>query len=168
MKITEALRYIKRQTRVLERNKERIGLWGSHLDTVDPSYDIKTLIQSSRDIVLSISRIKVQLHKTNLQSIKELDLGEEFYKRFDRLKHIKPDKSIDFLITARSYGLPQIIDTLNKQRRYEKTHYDPKDAKVVTHYDPKERDQTIDGLENDMEVIDAILDEINTKVDLLN
>jgi hypothetical protein len=154
--ILQALKKIKHLDRKIEVNQERIKKWCSYIDPMDtpPQYDTNKLIQSVNDMLKEKARIRHALHRTNaLHTVK--------YKG----KKI----TVDDLLIMSTLTIPSMIHTLKLQRRKEKPYRMTKDdleQKVILQYDPKERDRTVDGLENDLMEMDAILDEINITTDI--
>lgn len=154
MKVLEGLKKIKHLDRKIEKNRSRIRAWCSHLDNVEPQYDLEKLLQSTSDMILKRDHIRHMLHSTNINTTVEW-----------RTKTY----TVDELIMLRTVTLPAQISTLKLLRRHEKDRYEVNDfpeARVVTHFDPKIRDKEIDKHELHLEELDTLLDQLNITTDL--
>ena len=152
MTVLQALKKIKHLTRKLEKNRQRMVRWASHLETEEPMYDWKKLMQSCQDITKEIARLRHALHQTNIS--KTVDFDGRVY-------------TIDELIGLRTTVLPQLIVLWKSLRRREKNYHDPKEVNVVTHFDFRERDTEIDKLEDQLDDVDAILDHVNIETEIV-
>ena len=152
MTVLQALKKIKHLSRKLEKNRQRMVRWASHLETEEPLYDWSKLMQSCQDLVKEIAKLRHSLHLTNIS--KTVDWDGRAY-------------TIDELIGMRTTVLPQRIVLWKSLRRREKNYHDPKEVNVITHFDYKQRDMEIDKLEDQLDEVDAILDHVNIETEVL-
>lgn len=154
--ILQALKKIKHLDRKIEKNKERVAKWCSYIDPLEatsPQYETKKLIQSVNDMLTERGTLRHALHTTNALHVVEYN-G----------KHL----TVDELLILVTVTIPAKIEVLKLQRRKEKPYglKDIEKHEVILQYDPGERDRAIDGFENDLAEIDALLDEINISTDV--
>ena len=151
--ILQVLKKIKHLDRKIEKNQERIKKCASYVSPEEekPLYDPMKLIQSVKDMIIEVSKLKHNLHYTNATTI---------------IKYKNEDMTIDMLLLLRTVTMPLLIEThklLKKKSitsRYGDNQYE-KGSKVIKLYDPREKDMTIDKLEDELVNIDSIIDEIN-------
>ena len=151
--ILQVLKKIKHLDRKIEKNQERIKKCGSYITPTEekPIYEPLKLIQSVKDMIIEVYKLKHSLHYTNATI---------------KIKYRDKDITIDELLLMRTIIIPKFIETYKLLRskslnqRYSDVVYE-KGSKVVRLYDPQERDKKIDKLENELAYIDCMLDEIN-------
>ena len=155
MTILQALKKIKHLDRKIKKNKERVARWCSYFSDEEPMYDaegIKKLLQSANDLINERNVLRHRIHRTNIMVTAEFQ-GKAI--------------SLDELIILRTLTIPSMLDALGTMRRKEKNYRHDKEIKVVMQYDPSERDKLIDNLEYTMDVLDALLDDMNIKTELV-
>lgn len=155
MTIMQGLKKIKHLDRKIEKNRKRIAKWCSYFSDEQPLFDtggIKKLLQATDDMVHERNRIRHSLHNTNMATIVEVK-GHAM--------------TMDELIIMRTLTIPAKIETLKQMRRKEKSHYQAKEVTVVTQYDHHARDKAIDGMENDLDELDELLDNMNVTTELV-
>ncbi len=151
--ILQVLKKIKHLDRKIEKNQKRIEKCASYVSPGEekPLYDPLKLLQSVKDMIVEVSRLKHSLHYTNATTM---------------IKYKDKDLTIDGLLLLRTIIIPRFIETQKLLRsksirnRYSEVVYE-KGSKVVRLYDPQERDKNIDKLEDELADIDSMLDEIN-------
>ena len=151
--ILQTLKKIKHLDRKIEKNQKRISKCASYVSPEEekPLYDPLKLVQSVKDMIVEVCKLKHNLHYTNATTV---------------VKYKDKDITIDSLLLARTIVIPKFIETqklLKKKSitsRYGDNQYE-KGSKVIKLYDPREKDKAIDKLEDELADIDGLLDEIN-------
>jgi len=170
MKIITALKEIKHNDRKIEQMQERIEKWCSYVlpkeeDEKDfalyNAEEVRVMQQQTTDWLLRKAQLKHALHFTNMNT---------------KMTFNGTEKSVDEWLAIKTIVLPGMLETLKKFRRAEKkstvarylSNDDerPTEGRVIMQYDHKERDKKIEKINTDLEVLDAMLDEItlNTEV----
>jgi len=153
--VMQALKKIKHLDRKIAKNQQRIQKWCSFIDPQEapPQYELNPLMQAVTDLLAERARLRHALHSVNALHKAEFR-GKEY--------------TIDELLIRATVTIPELIKTQQILRRKEKPAWadEYKNSKVVLQYDPNERDKTIDGLENELDEINTLLDDVNVSTDI--
>ena len=163
MKILAALKRIKHLDRKIEKTLKRIDRWCSVVmdneNDPDPVYDtadIQKMQQRIRDWSSEKVRIRHALHLTNIRT---------------KVEYNSKERSIDELLLIQNVLLPAELKGLKALRRRDKGGYgrssESKDSWVLLQYDPKERDQKVESIEYQLELLDELLDNMNIETDVV-
>lgn len=168
MKIIEALKKIKDLNRKLEDLKEKIGKHSADMDFETPVYpdqraQIAAWVQGSVDIIREMERLKFCIHKTNLQTMVTITLGDNTITKsisqwIDRRKTLVAlEESIYRKLTNR--GLKDVnIQTSTGT---------PQLSRVRVYFDAKDKDTKMSVLGEEPSLIDAKLEIVNATTDLI-
>jgi len=168
MKIIEALKQIKDINRRVEELKDKIAKHCMDLDYETPIYEnqteqIKNWLQTRRDLIQEILRLKKCIQVTNLLTEVTITIGDN---------HIT--KSIaEWIIRRQTLAKLELeawerlgIKPL-KEGAIQTSAGEKKDVKIRRYYSSEERDKMISALRAEPVLIDSQLEIVNAVTDLL-
>jgi hypothetical protein len=168
MKIIEALKKIKDLARKATDIKERIRNYCTDMDYENPVYpdqkaQVSEWLQSYKDLVREIGRIKYCIQKTNVMTkvtitLDNNDVSKSITEWIERRKNLAGmEKEAWSALTNR--GLKDV--------RLQQSQGQIVEAKVRYYFDPKHRDKMLDVLSSEPSLIDSKLEIINAITDLI-
>lgn len=168
MKIIEALKQVKDLVRKSSDIKQKIAMYCADMDYETPVYaDQKTQVaqwlQSYKDIVREIGRLKYCIQKTNVTVrvtivIDGNEINKSIAEWIDRRRSLAELEKMAWAVLSNK-GL--------KDLRCQQSTGQIVDAKVRYYYDPKEKDRMIEILSSEPNLIDGKLEIVNAITDLV-
>jgi hypothetical protein len=172
MKIIEALKRIKEHEQKVVDLKERIKENCALTSVETPRYGtmddqkskIKEWLQSVRDTLLEIERLRVAIQETNLKTKVEIELpdGNKVSKNIASWIHRRRD-----LAKSEMESWRLLTDRGMREGQMKMPSGDIVDVKLSRFFNAEERDEKIDSLTREPSVIDSRLEIINAVTDLI-
>jgi hypothetical protein len=179
MKIIEAMKEIEDNQRKVDDLMRKIKIHCVDIDLEDPVYgsqdkqraQIDSWLQSCHDLLARISKLKVAIQRTNLNTQVTIELGgkevtkciaEWIVRRGGKAKTdglAKREQQLWECLTDRKGEIPH--------GRIKTTAGEERDIKMRRYYDPAVRDKKVDLFKSEPLLIDAKLEVVNATTNLM-
>jgi len=169
MKIIEGMKKIKINEKRITRNCDQITRYSSLLDTEKPFFDsedvqkkeVKSLVQSSKDLINECIKLKQRIEKTNLETVIEFN-GEQF-------------AISALLMLKRKYGalLINIFNSLNDgeaRKRFRGLAAQPNEKRptIIRLFREEDKNKELQNIYDLLDNITSRLEVINATTELLD
>jgi hypothetical protein len=168
MKIIEGLKKVKDLKRKADDLKELVREHCAITNVETPKYDnqadqVKSWMQAHSDIMKEISRLRIAIQKTNLETVVKIELGgKAVEKTIAEWIHRRRDLAREELVMWK-----QLSDRGLKEGYMKMPSGDTVETKIQRFYSPKERDEKVDLYGGEPMIIDARLEVINAITGLI-
>ena len=169
MRIIEAMKQIKDLIRKSEDLRSKIKTYHVDFEHESPTYPdqrgtVSGWLQSHRDLVKEISRLRFAIQRTNITTKVPIKLGENLVvKTIAEWIHRRRDLATlekSAWDALNDKGLPNVAQS-------KKTSGEVYEVKLRRHYDPQQRDHEREVLASEPLAIDAALEIVNAVTDLV-
>lgn len=167
MKIIEAMKKIKDLNRKAEDLKNLVAKYCCDLDFETAAYadqkgQVEGWIQSHRDVLKEVLRLRVAIQRTNLRTIVPIELGGIVVtKTIAEWIHRRRD------LSKTEMGMWQSLTDKNlKEGIGLTTTGEKKEIRIRRYYETKTRDTMLDLLRSEPVIIDGALEVVNAVTDL--
>ena len=169
MKIIEAMKKLKDLQRKCHDLRNKVAVHCAGLSYETPPYGLeqrKTVegwVQSHRDIVQEIARLRVAIQKTNILTLVTIDFGDKSVtKTIAEWIHRRRD-----LAQMDASMVAQLGDRGLKEQRGKDSQGNDVEIKIVRYFDPKVRDELLNEFQSEPSIIDGRLEVVNAITDLV-
>jgi len=168
VKIIEGLKQIKDLMRKQEDLVRKIGNHSAYLDYETPVYkdqkrQVDEWIQSQRDVLKEILRLRIAIQRTNLLTKVEIVLyGAPVTKTIAEWIHRRRD-----LAPLEMQAWRHLTDKNLKEGKLPQSSGDAIDVRIVRCYDPVVKDTAVNALASEPSTIDSKLEVVNAITDLI-
>lgn len=171
MKIIEALKAIKRLREKVDDLREKIHSHCAHTSLDKAEYGdkqrdkIQEWINSYRDTLKEIARLKLGLQKTNLETMVTIEIGDNkitepiAYWILRRRELAGLEHAMWQKVTSKHLKAGSIPPT--------RQGGEPVEVTIVTHFDPEIRDKYLSSTREEPLIIDATLEVVNATTELI-
>lgn len=169
MKIIEAMKQIKDLQRKSEDLRKKVATYCANLSFETPTYGkdqretVDGWLQSHRDIVQEILKLRVAIQRTNLATTVSIEIaGKSVTKTIAEWVHRRRD------LANMDATMYQMLGDRNlKEGQMKDTQGNTVDVKIVRYYDPKTRDELLEEFRSEPLKIDSTLEVVNAVTEVI-